>query len=81
MGPAERIVTLERELAQARAMTLACLEFLRAEMHWEGFRAEMLYHDDIPKQNASEENARRLHNFLVEHGAQQLLEAVAKPDV
>jgi hypothetical protein len=67
MTDAERIDTLQRELATAKALTAACLAFMCAEMHWEGFRAEMLYHDDVPKQNTSLENERRLRNFLADH--------------
>jgi hypothetical protein len=60
---------LEQALAEARAATAACLAFMRTEMCWEEFRAEMLYFDDEVKRNASEENARKLRNFLVANGA------------
>jgi hypothetical protein len=61
----ERTATLQEERDEARSKLAACLKFMVTEMHWEEFRAEMLYHDDVKKQNTSEENARKLHNFLV----------------
>ena len=45
----------------------AAMKFLDTEMEWEYFRAEWL-RDDKEKQNMSEENARKLRNFLVKHG-------------
>jgi hypothetical protein len=66
MTGAEQIAELLQELASVRQQLKACLAFLVTEMQWEEFRVEMLYADDEPKRVASEENARRLRNFLVE---------------
>lgn len=53
----------EREEALADALS-ACLDFMCTEMHWEFFRAEFLNFDDEPKKRVSEDNARKLKNFL-----------------
>jgi hypothetical protein len=79
MTDAEQIAELLQELASVRQQLKACLAFLVTEMGWEEFRAEMLYHDDRPKQQASEENARRLRNFLVEMRKEREYAAQAKP--
>lgn len=66
---------LRAELAEAKTRgdeaafeVAACLDFLRTEMDWAYFRAEMLYSDDEPKKTASESNAKKLKNYLVGSG-------------
>ena len=63
---------LRGELAEAKAEVAACLQFLSCELHWEWFRIEFLYGrpDDEEKKRCSEDNARKLSNFLKEtrHG-------------
>jgi hypothetical protein len=59
---------LERQLAEAKAETAAALEFLDTELGWEYFRIEMLCFDDKKKERQSEENARKLKNYLAEKG-------------
>lgn len=58
----------EQILEEAKAEVAACLLFLDTEMEWECFRVEMLYFDNEKKRSSSEENARRLKNYLVEKG-------------
>jgi hypothetical protein len=55
-------------LASAKAEVAACLTFLTTEMMWEYFRVEQLYFEDEKKANSSEENARKLKNYLAEKG-------------
>ena len=40
--------------------------FLIVEQGWEFFRAEMLFFSDKKKQSSSEENARKIGNFIKE---------------
>jgi len=62
--------SLKRELAESKAETVACLDFLGCEMGWEHFRAEQLYFkpDDVEKQRSSLDNARKLSNYLKDKG-------------
>lgn len=53
---------------QACAEVAECVDFLSTEMTWENFRVEQMYRDDERKRSASEENARKLKNYLVESG-------------
>jgi hypothetical protein len=55
-------------LIEARAEVAACLEFLRVEMEWDAFRVEQLYFDNERKRSRSEDNFRKLKNYLVEKG-------------
>jgi hypothetical protein len=57
-------VALRANLEESKAETAACLEFMAFEMHWEGFREEMLYASETKEANASKENMRKLSNFL-----------------
>lgn len=61
---------LKKEADEAKAEIADTLQFLRNEMDWEYFRADMLYSkkDDEEKQKASEENARIISNRLKETG-------------
>lgn len=59
---------LEKALEESKAETAACLKFLANELEWECFRIDQLFFDDIDKLSASENNARRLKNFLLETG-------------
>lgn len=54
----------DKKMKSLQDALLACLEFMDCEMSWEIFRAEFLYFDDEPKKRVSEENARKLRNFL-----------------
>ncbi len=65
---AEESARLETGLAEAKAEVAACIQFLEAELHWEYFRAEMLFIYDTPQATASLENARKLKNFLAQTG-------------
>jgi hypothetical protein len=73
--PAERIARLEAkvkqltdELDEAKAEVASCVEFLRAELDWEYFRAEMLYHDQPEPKSLSRRNALKLKTYLEESG-------------
>ena len=59
---------LTRENEELREEVQACLEFLVNELHWEYFRAEMLYHDDSKQERQSLQNAQTIKNFLVSRG-------------
>jgi hypothetical protein len=62
------IEELQHALEESAAETAACLEFLKTEMAWEYFREEQLCFDDQEKRSQSEENARKLKNYLVKKG-------------
>lgn len=68
--------TWEQKYNEAAAEVAACIQFMYSEMHWEGFRIEMLYHEDAKKANVAEENIRLLKNYLMEtrHGIRFLKE-------
>ena len=62
---AKEIQRLTKDLACSEAETAACLEYLRNEMSWEYFRAEMNSCGiDPEKMTAAERNAAKLHEFL-----------------
>jgi hypothetical protein len=68
MMPIKSAEELQKALEESQAETAACLAFLEHELGWEYFRAEMLYSDDEAKLNCSEENARKLKNYLAKKG-------------
>lgn len=78
--PAEiagRIDRLTKDLARSEAETAACLDYLRCEMHWENFRAEMNSCGiDPEKASFAERNAAKLLEFLNggNHGEKVLAE-------
>ena len=59
---------LTQALMESQAETAACLEFLRVEMEWDEFRVEMMYFDNERKRSQSEDNIRKMKNYLVEKG-------------
>ena len=62
----------DREQALEDALA-NCLNFMVTEMHWEGFRADMLYPDHDPKNRESAENMRKLQNFLAQPQIKQYI--------
>lgn len=56
---------LKSDLSRSEAETAACLDYMRCEMHWENFRAEMHSCGTDPvKMTAAERNAAKLLEFL-----------------
>lgn len=55
-----------KENASLKEALTEMFHFLIVEQGWEYFRAEMLFFRDKKKQSSSEENARKIGNFIKE---------------
>ena len=64
--PTAEHAELCKENALLRDALTECFHFLIVEQGWEYFRAEMLFFSDKKKQSSSEENARKIGNFIKE---------------
>jgi len=75
----KRVDELKTRAEQAEADVAACIGFCNAELDFEFFRAELLYTAEDPKRSHSEDNAKKLQQFLGrENKGAAILEALGQ---